>query len=346
MKAQKYWILTGILVMCLVVICVASTLTDEQQALQGIKEVHVDVVLTDDTVKTGLLKSQVQTDVELKLRREGIKVLPQKEYGPILRITVAAIPIKSNQSPPQILSYACSVLFALDEHVRIIRSDTIVSATTWSRIGVVHAPPDIFSNYIRGHISDSIDEFLNEYLAANPKEQPEKEADGISKFSPDDRWLATGGVGPIPESLIQKMYQFYIAGEGKDLIKMTNEQLSKHIVNIKDNNSIISYYRLVNRDKKLANISLRKMITFLCNPGVSGEFTSMQIACFGPQAVDVLLDTAKTGTEKERALAKESLAFMKDSTSDSHLDPMLVNVVKANQRLLKKVAEKIESEKH
>ena len=230
------------------------------------------------------------------------------------------------------------------------------------------------------------------------------------------------------------MYQSYIEGEGKHLIKASNEQLSGHIVDMKDNGSVVSYYRLVGRDKKLANASLRKMIKALSNSGEVGEFTSMQIACFGPQAVDTLLDIAGTGTEQERVLAVDSLAFMKDPNvinkllempgdhnvdmlsrvrlatiavacgkpegmsiliqgattkgkyqkayqtelsrvtssfqdvppdwsldkwtvwwqehssswqpSGEYLDPMLVNSVKAQQRLLETVAKKIESEKH
>lgn len=262
-----------------------------------------------------------------------------------------------------------------------------------------------------------------------------KEADEKSKLSSDEQWLASGGVGPVPEGLIQKMYRSYIESEGRDFIKATNEQLSKHIVNIEDNGSVISYYRLISRDKKLANVSFREMIKTLCSSGRTGEFTSAQIACFGPQTVDVLLDIAKTGTEQERVLAIDSLAFMKDPNvvdkllemlDDSnkleelsyfrlvrmaiasgkpegmslliqgaategkyqeayqteldrvtstfqdvpngwslekwrmwwqkhrsswqpcgdYLDPMLVNSVKAQQRLLEVVAEKIESEKH
>lgn len=151
----------------------------------------------------------------------------------------------------------------------------------------------------------------------------EEEPDEGSNLPPDEQWLATGGVGPAPEALIQEMYQSYIEGEGKYLIKATNEQLSGHIVDMKDNGSVVSYYRLVGRDKKLANVSLRKMIQTLCNSAEVGEFTSMQIACFGPQAFDTLLDIAGTGTEQERVLAIDSLAFMKDPNVINKLLEML-----------------------
>ncbi|MFC1739285.1 hypothetical protein ACFL1G_09590 [Planctomycetota bacterium] len=156
------------------------------------------------------------------------------------------------------------------------------------------------------------------------KSMPQNVAEAMAKIPEEQRFLMTG-VGPVPESLIQKMYQSYIRGDGEKLIKATNEQLSKHIVNIKDNGSVISYYRLVGRDKKLANISLREMIKVLCSSGGQGEFTSMQIACFGPQTVDVLLDIAQTGTEQERVLAIDSLTFMKDQNVVNKLLEMLGN---------------------
>lgn len=151
----------------------------------------------------------------------------------------------------------------------------------------------------------------------------EDEPDEGSELPSGEQWLATGGIGPVPEALIQEMYQSYIEGEGKYLIKATNEQLSKHIVDMKDNGSVVSYYRLVGRDKKLANISLREMIKVICSSGGVGEFTSMQVACFGPQAVAVLVDIAETGTEQERVLAIDSLEFMKDPNVINKLLEML-----------------------
>ncbi len=175
MKAKKFWILTGVLAMCLGAICVASALTDNQRALKGIQDVGVVVVvtLTDDAVKAGLLKSQVQTDVELKLRRNGIKVLSQEEYGPILRINVVAVAVQSADKQ-YTFTHVCSVDFALNEYVQIMRSGENILASTWRMIGTVHAPQDIFSSYIRRHISDTLDMFLNDCLAANPKESPPK----------------------------------------------------------------------------------------------------------------------------------------------------------------------------
>ncbi len=173
MKKKKYWVLVGVLAMCLVAICVASPLTYKQRALQGIKGVGVVVVLSDDAVKAGLLKSQVQTDVELKLRRDGIKVLSQTEYGPILQINVFALALQSVDKQHTV-GYACSVDLSLFESVQIIRSGEIIQASTWRMCGILHAPQGIFSSYVRRHISDTLDMFLNDYLAANPKEQPTK----------------------------------------------------------------------------------------------------------------------------------------------------------------------------
>lgn len=173
MKKKKHWVLVGVLAMCLVAICVASALTGKQRVLQGIKGVGVVVVLSDDAVKAGLLKSQVQTDVELKLRRDGIKVLSQAEYGPILHINVFALALQSVDKQ-HTLGYVCCVKYELQEYVKIMRSGEIILASTWNMISIVHGPPDTFSSQVRRHISDFLDMFLNDYLAANPKEQPTK----------------------------------------------------------------------------------------------------------------------------------------------------------------------------
>ena len=148
MKNKKYWVLVGVLSMCLVAICVASALTDKQRALQGIKGVGVVVVLSDDAVKAGLLKSQVQTDVELKLRRDGIKVLSQAEYGPILHINVIALALVSVDKQHS-LGYVCSVDYALSEVVQILRSGKFIEASTWRIIGTLHGPPNTFSSQVR-----------------------------------------------------------------------------------------------------------------------------------------------------------------------------------------------------
>ena len=175
---KKYWFLISVLAMCLVAICVASTLTESQLSLEGIDALYVSVVFSNKLINTGLSESQVQTDVELKLRRNGFKVLSLQDFKespftPLFTVDIASIRITPNNTN-QTFGFSSSIGVSLYERVRIFRNEKAVMAATWS---VGH----MFVNNSQGHpqyarevVSDLVDKFLNDYLAANPKEQPTK----------------------------------------------------------------------------------------------------------------------------------------------------------------------------
>ncbi len=52
-----------------------------RQSLRGIQGVKVEIVINDAVRKTGPRKDQLRTDVELRLRKAGIKVLTENERG-------------------------------------------------------------------------------------------------------------------------------------------------------------------------------------------------------------------------------------------------------------------------
>ena len=51
---------------------------------------------------------------------------------------------------------------------------TLVVAPTWSKGIIGGAGDSLFVSYTRQAVSDLVDEFLNDYLAANPKESASK----------------------------------------------------------------------------------------------------------------------------------------------------------------------------
>jgi len=169
MKAKKYWILAGLLPMCLVVVCIANALTDKQLSTQGIVGLRVYVWLSDYVIKAGLLESQVRTDVELKLRRYGLKVLSESEYAPTLSVLITSVPVRREHSNNTI-GYASLVSVQLDQYVQLLRNQRIIYATTWDTRHVGFWPQEKFVEDTRDVVSDKVDEFLNDYLAANPKE--------------------------------------------------------------------------------------------------------------------------------------------------------------------------------
>ena len=130
-------------------------------------------------------------------------------------------------------------------------------------------------------------------------------------MSESDRFLMTG-VGPVPEELMEKIYQAYVEGEGEELIKASDQQLAEHIVQGKDSVSAISYYRLLSRNKKLAKASLHKKIEVMCTSDYGEGWISLEIASYGPPVIEILLKIVKTGTAEQRALAIDSLSFMRN----------------------------------
>lgn len=115
------------------------------------------------------------------------------------------------------------------------------------------------------------------------------------------------------QSTIETLYNAYIEGDKKQLIKASNERLAEDVVNGKNNTSPISYYRLLARNEKLAKASLHKRIEAMCASDYGEGWLSLEIASYGPPVTEILLKIAKTGTPEQRGVAIEALGFMRDS---------------------------------
>ncbi len=179
MKAKKIWIVVGLLLVCTVAVCISSTLTHQQRALERLNALKVNVLISDGAPRGSLLESQIQTDVELKLRSYGLKVWGKGDVAhkaSTLLIGLGAVPVHYENSSVSI-GYAFFVLVQLDDHVKILRNNNLTFAATWQGSTVAFADTDRFEEHARRIVSDYIDEFLNDYLAANPKQQPKKEAE-------------------------------------------------------------------------------------------------------------------------------------------------------------------------
>jgi hypothetical protein len=115
-------------------------------------------------------KSTVTTDVELRLRQAGITVLPGgtvlpgESPSPWLYVRVGFVASGT--------VYAYAVEVELHQPVTLVRDREITAygATTW-RVGplVGLAGRDGIAERVRRVLRDMVDEFVNAYLAANPK---------------------------------------------------------------------------------------------------------------------------------------------------------------------------------
>jgi hypothetical protein len=145
-----------------------------RDTLVGLPSVHVFVEeLNPEVEKYGLTRQLLQTDVELQLRRYGIKVISKEEMlrtkgMPVLHINLncvirdpsAAISIEVKLQEIAFLTTRYPVMACLD-------------ATTWEKRSVAIVGL-LKIETTREVIHNLVNEFINDYLAANPKEQPTK----------------------------------------------------------------------------------------------------------------------------------------------------------------------------
>ncbi|MBN1391992.1 MAG: hypothetical protein JW947_04220 [Sedimentisphaerales bacterium] len=186
MKNKKCWVLVTLLGTCASVICAANKTdsqispkfisVDDRDTLMGLRGVLVLVEdLNPEVEKYGLTKQQLQIDVELRLRQNGIRVLSQKERlstseAPYLYVNVNTMTDRTDS--PRLVSF--SILLELKQNVFLVKDTSplkLCTASTWQSflMGRVDLGKITF---IRDSVKDIVDKFINDYLAANPKEQP------------------------------------------------------------------------------------------------------------------------------------------------------------------------------
>jgi hypothetical protein len=137
--------------------------------LRGLKGVYVLVEpLRAETERAGLTKAQIQTDVELRLRKAGIRVLSEKERdetpgSPYLYVNVQVV-------ETNVPLYAFSIDVALMQRVLLERDPKIRSlAETWDTASTGMVREDTLRKFPRDSLADKVDAFINAYLTENPK---------------------------------------------------------------------------------------------------------------------------------------------------------------------------------
>jgi hypothetical protein len=150
-----------------------ATHQQEQASLRALSGVFVLVEkIRAEMESDGLTHDQIQTDVELRIRKAGIRVLTQKdmlntEDQPYLYINVQSIKNNSTRI------YAYSLEVSLEQNVQLVRKTTSsngtpFSACTWKRSQVGIIPVSQVRD-VRDYIADYADQFINDFLAANQK---------------------------------------------------------------------------------------------------------------------------------------------------------------------------------
>lgn len=138
--------------------------------LRGLKGVGVIIEdLPAEVEKAGLLKSQLQVEVEFKLRSAGIKVLTREEClktpgEPYLYININ---INTSKTESSIFPYTIDAM--LIQKVMLLRDpDKITYAVTWSIGGVGSVDKSILPS-LRMNVEEVVDKFIYAYLSENQK---------------------------------------------------------------------------------------------------------------------------------------------------------------------------------
>ena len=161
-------VLIAVILLLLPAIQEVKALNDERtrRTLKGLVGVHVIVEgFSEEQERAGFSKATFQTDVELKLRLAGIRVLSSNESfdalgSPVLHLVVTAIHVRAGAMD------AFSVGLELFQDVRLVRTRELFrGAITWSVGTVGHG--DI--SFVRQAVTDELNLFINAWLSVNPK---------------------------------------------------------------------------------------------------------------------------------------------------------------------------------
>lgn len=148
----------------------SQTTEDRRKSLQGLKAVGVlDEEISPDAEQDGVTESELQTQVELKLRLAGIKVVTLDDSFKLPGQPYLYVRVSYMRTDIRKIS-ALAIELQMKENVLLVRNPAIgLQATTWQK-GVI-ATGGI--NYLAKDVHDSIDKltdkFINDYLSVNPK---------------------------------------------------------------------------------------------------------------------------------------------------------------------------------
>lgn len=136
--------------------------------LQGLKGVGVIIEnLPLEVEKAGLLKSQLQIEVQFRLRSAGIKVLTREECLKTPGEPYLYINININTSKTESDIYPYTIDAMLIQKVMLVRDpDKIIYAVTWSVGGVGSVDKNLIPG-LRTNVEGVVDKFINVYLREN-----------------------------------------------------------------------------------------------------------------------------------------------------------------------------------
>jgi biotin operon repressor len=167
---RKYWgFFSGVTLALLNIapLSLAGQYSIQQESLRDLKGVYISVEsLAPEIQKDGLTEDRIQKDVELMLRKAGIKILSKKEWfdaegSPCLYVNAHVLKLRATRE------YIYSVTISLKQTVYPARKPVeIAGAATWTIGGIIGITPDL--DKIRASVKTQVEEFIKAYLGVNP----------------------------------------------------------------------------------------------------------------------------------------------------------------------------------
>ena len=132
-------------------------------SLKGVKLVAIEVAqMKQEPGHDGFGATQIQTDVELELRRNGIEITQDAgQSDGVFFIAATCLPHSGKQR-----HWFCTLKTDFIQEVILYRDPTMTTtATTWTRFRLGQGDPAGLRQVIRG----MTDEFCNDFRKENPK---------------------------------------------------------------------------------------------------------------------------------------------------------------------------------
>jgi hypothetical protein len=147
----------------------------ERKSLRGLPGVYVNVgSLAPDIEAEGLTKERLQTDIEIRLRKAGIRVFSLEEARALPSTPTLNVEVPSQQLAALTKAlggtlFSISVLVELHQAASLERfPNTKFLVITWSDRAVGFATGKNI-RALRDQVGDYIDKFINDFLSVNPK---------------------------------------------------------------------------------------------------------------------------------------------------------------------------------
>jgi hypothetical protein len=145
-------------------VLVATAFADANriESLAGIKALMVKIEPLDSAMQPYLTDAQLRTDVELRIRKAGIPVVSRLEDSSQAYLYVAVSAFRSTTTS----EFIYDIEIWVQQQATLDRNGLPALATTWNA-GYLGRAPTIGA--MRSMLGDQVDQFLNDFLTANPK---------------------------------------------------------------------------------------------------------------------------------------------------------------------------------